>query len=99
MSTTNEYALGTNVTVSAIFKNASGVAADPTNVFFSFKDPEGAQTDLTYGVDVEVVKDSVGNYHADIDADMPGTWHYRFYATGTGKASDEGSFTVSRSNF
>jgi uncharacterized protein YfaS (alpha-2-macroglobulin family) len=99
MSTTNEYALGTNVTVSAIFKNAAGVAADPTNVFFSVKDPEGTQTDLTYGVGVEIVKDSVGNYHAAIDASVPGTWHYRFYATGSGKAADEGSFTVLRSNF
>jgi uncharacterized protein YfaS (alpha-2-macroglobulin family) len=99
MSTINEYALGTNVTVSAIFKTALGVAADPTAVFFSVKDPEGTQSDLTYGDDVEVVKDSTGHYHVDVDANIAGTWLYRFFSTGTGKAAAEGSFTVSPSNF
>ncbi len=95
----NTYVKGTDVTVSAVFKNAAGVAADPTAVFFSVKDPEGTETDYTYGVGIAIVKDSTGNYHINVDANMPGTWHYRFYSTGTVKAADEGAFTVSPSNF
>ncbi len=95
----NEYSLGTDVICSAAFANVAGVAADPTAVFFSVKDPEGTQTNYTYGIGGVIVKDSTGNYHANVDANHVGTWHYRFYSTGTGKASDEGSFKVIESNF
>jgi hypothetical protein len=101
MSTATEYDydLGDLVRCSAPFTNTAGTAIDPTAVFFKAKDPEGtAVGPYTYGVDAALVKDSTGNYHVDLDASKPGTWYYRFYSTGTGQASAEGSFTVAPSN-
>jgi hypothetical protein len=55
---------------------------------------------LTYGVGAELVKDSTGVYHVDIDADEAGKWLYRFYSTGTGQASSSiGEFIVFVSEF
>lgn len=89
------YDLGDVVRVSVAFSTvATGVALDPTAVYLSVKDPDGNITLYQYGVDSEIVKDSTGNYHADIDVDTYGQWYYRWYSTGAGKAADEGSFYV-----
>jgi hypothetical protein len=95
----SEYVKGSQVRCSGAFTNAAGAAQDPTNVFFKQKDPEGTVTTYEYGTDSELVKDSTGNYHVDVDADQAGIWYYRFEATGTGKGADEQTFTVARSQF
>lgn len=99
MSSINEYGLGTDVICSTEFTTTAGAAHDPSAVFFQFKDPEGEITAYEYGQDTELVKDSTGNYHVNVDASKVGTWHYRFYATGTGKAADERVFKISPSAF
>lgn len=91
--------IGDIVVISALFETAAGADIDPTAVFCKVRDPSGNVSTLQYGVDGALVKDSIGNYHADIDADEAGTWYYRFYSTGTGKAADESSFEVSASQF
>lgn len=93
------YVKGSQVRCSTVFTTAAGVAHDPTDVFFNVMDPNGTVTEYEYGVDSELVKDSTGNYHADVDVVQAGTWNYRFYATGSGKSADEGSFTVAVSPF
>lgn len=95
----SDFVLGEAVRVAAVFRNAAGTVADPTAVLFKYRDPAGAITPLAYPTDVALVKDSTGNYHVDIDASMAGTWNWRFYATGTGKTANEGSFTVGESVF
>lgn len=97
--TVNSYDLGDLVRVTAAFTNTAGTAIDPAAVFFQAKDPNGTLTEYTYGTDVELVRDSLGNYHADVAAAAAGTWHYRFYSTGSGQAAETGSFTVERSEF
>lgn len=95
----NSYSFGNDVTVSAAFKNAAGVAADPDSVYCKITDPDGVVTTYHYGVDAALVKDSTGNYHVLVDANKAGSWSYRFYAIGTGKSADEGTFKVRHSNF
>lgn len=92
------YDKGDLVRVSAAFATSAGVATDPTTVKFSFTDPAGTTTTYTYSTDVQLVKDSTGNYHVDIDASSTGNWLYRFFSTGTGQAAAEGEFFV-KSNF
>lgn len=99
MSTPNTYALGTDVVCRGLFKTSAGVAADPSVVKFSVKNPNGVITTYTYVTDVQVVKDSTGHYHVNVDANEAGTWYFRFFATGTGKAADESSFIVAPSQF
>lgn len=97
----NVYELGDLVTVSGAFADSTGAAVDPVAVFCSYRSPATptVTTTLTYGVDAALVKDSAGHYHANISATAVGTWHYRWYSTGTGQAADEGWFVVEESEF
>jgi len=95
----NGYQIGDLVRIAGIFTNAAGTAVDPTAVLAKYKTPAGVITTLTYGVDVALVRDSVGNYHVDINAASEGRWRYRFYSTGTGQAANEEDFIVSGSSF
>lgn len=100
--TINEYDLGDEVrcsTAEVPFTNTAGTVIDPAAVFFKVKNPSGTVTTYTYGVDAALVKVSTGIYRVDVDANMSGTWWYRFYSTGSGKAADERSFTVAASEF
>jgi hypothetical protein len=72
---------------------------DPAVVKFKFKTPAGATTTYTYGTDVQLVKDSTGKYHVDVDANAAGQWSYRFEATGALQAAQEGVFTVNAGAF
>jgi hypothetical protein len=93
-----EYDKGDAVTVSAVFKK-SGVLTDPTAVFFKYTNPAGTTTTLQYTIDVSVVRDSLGTFHLDIDANASGIWKYRVHSTGTGQAAAEGKFKVKTSLF
>ena len=88
------YDLGDVIRCSGSFVNSASTAIDPTNVYAKIKVPSGTITTYTYGVDAELVKDSVGNYHVDVDASTSGTFLYRFYSTGTGQAAEEAAFVV-----
>ncbi len=94
-----EYVVGNVVRCSTTFTNISGTAIDPTTVSFSYKNPAGTTTTLNYPTDAALVKDSTGNYHVDVSADLEGMYYWRFFSTGTGKAAFEGSFGVSNSQF
>lgn len=91
----NTHDLGDLVRVSAPFTLvSSGAAVDPDVVKLTIKTPSGTVTTYIYGTDAEIVKDSTGNYHADISAGEAGTWHYRWWSTGNGQAAQEKRFEV-----
>ncbi len=100
--TVNSYDLGDEVRCASDdppFTNAAGTIIDPAAVFFKVKDPEGTVTIYQYGVDAQLVKVSTGIYRVDVDANKPGTWRYKFYSTGSGKAADVKTFTVEPDGF
>lgn len=72
--------------------NAAGVVTDPTALTLKVKVPAGTVTTYTYGVDVIVVKDSVGNYHADIPITAAGRWSYAWEGTGAATVAEGGRF-------
>lgn len=88
------YDIGDLAKVSAAFTNAAGAAIDPTVVKLTVKKPDGTLTTYTYGVGDTIVKDSTGNYHANIDLTLAGTWRYRWFSTGTGQAAEEDDLFV-----
>lgn len=94
-----EYVVGNVVRCATTFTDISGTAIDPTVVAFTYRVDAGDPTVYTYPTDAQLVKDSTGNYHVDISADTEGTYHWRFYSTGTGKAAFEGRFAVTNSVF
>lgn len=92
--TINSYDVGDLVRVSAAFTDDAGTATDPTTVSIAYKSPAGVTTTLVYGTDPEVVRDSAGHYHADIDVTESGTWRFRWFSSGPGQAAEESRFYV-----
>lgn len=89
----NQYDIGDLVRVSVIFKNDALVATDPTTVSLKFRKPDGTVT--TWAVTAgEIVKDSTGNYHADIPISASGGWHYKWFGTGAVVVGEESAFVV-----
>lgn len=89
----NNYYTGNIIRVSAAF-TVSGVATDPTTVTLSVKDPTGTVNTPA------PVKDSTGNYHADIAVGtIVGSWYYRFSGTGACVAAAETEFVILPTQF
>lgn len=93
-TTLTDFELGDDVRVATVFKDSAGTAINPSAVYFKFTTPAGAETIYQYGVDAQLVRDSTGNYHVDIDASMLGVFRWKFYSTGSGKGADAGKFRV-----
>lgn len=72
----------------------SDVLTDPSTVTAKTKSPSGMVLSYVYGVDAELVKDGVGEYHIDVTANEIGQWHFRFEGTGTCAAVEEAAFAV-----
>lgn len=94
----NEYVPGNVVRCSVTFTDSVGAALDPTTVSCTVTAPETLPVTYVYGTDVELVKDSVGNYHIDLTANTQGIWYYRFFSTGIGTAAFEDKFGISESS-
>lgn len=90
---------GTSVrtTVSFVDKT-TGQPVDPATVRCLYKN-SGGQTTLTYGTDNAVVKDSTGNYHVDLNANVVGQWWFRWESTGANQGAYEDSFEIRPSQF
>ncbi len=92
-TTVNLYDLGDVATVSAVFTDDGGTAADPTTVTASVRAPDNTVTAYTV-TPGEIVKDSVGHYHLDIACTQSGDYFYRFVGVGAVTAARPGTFTV-----
>lgn len=90
---------GAVVRVSAAFADADGQPVDPNTVQLEYRVGSGDVTRWVHGTDSELVKDDVGEYHADIPAATPGRYYWRWESTGTGQAAEEGEFEVAQSRF
>ncbi len=95
----NSYDLGDQVRLSATFTDVDGAAVDPTVITVKWAAPNGAVTDLTYGVDLNVTQEETGVFYVDFVPDAAGTWAYRWESSGTVTAAAEGAFMVRRSAF
>lgn len=93
---TNFINIGDLRRVTAAFTDALGVATDPTGVVLYVRKPGAlSATTYNYPADPIIVKDSTGNYHADLAIDTEGAWHYEWAGTGAVTADEEDSFYVS----
>jgi len=93
----NVYAVGTKIRLSAAFTDIDDDAQDPGGVQFKMRDPAGTVTTYLYGTDVELVRDSLGNYHVDWLIASAGRYRYRFAGVTSGQAAAEGTFNVQNS--
>lgn len=93
MRSLGSFDLGDAVRISIEFQSL-GVFVDPTVVNFKFTTPGGATTVYVYGTNAELVKDSTGMYHVDINAVSRGRWLVRSWSTGTYQGADEQYFDI-----
>jgi hypothetical protein len=97
--TINAYTRGNVIRESAVFVDEDGHDIDPTAVRCVYRCGAGADTTLTYGTDVALVRDSLGHYHVDLDGSLEGAWYVRWASTGAGQAAEETQFLVVTSAF
>lgn len=62
---------------------------DPTTVRVIYRSETDNETILTYGVNAEVVKDTVGKYHFNLVPDVAGDWFYRWESEGPNEAEEK----------
>ncbi len=87
----------TTVGFKTAFRDRSNALFDPQMVLLTLQAPNGTQTEYLYGEDPEVVKVSTGNYRADIDLAVAGTWIWRWECGNSLKAAHEGTIVVRQS--
>jgi hypothetical protein len=91
---TNNYLIGNAVRVSCVFTDGAGIIGDPAAVTLIVREP-GAEDNAIHALDGGLLKKvAIGRYSADIYANKPGSWLYRFEGTGGLTAAEDGSFTV-----
>ena len=91
------YIPGELARMSLTAKDATGVLADPGALRLKVKTPAGIVTTYTYGSSAEVIKDSTGRYHADIQLTAAGVWAYRWELDAPNAGAAEGAITVQKS--
>lgn len=94
----NTYMSGSLVRTTAAFTNAAGQAADPTTITLKYRSGAGSTTTVTYPT-APIIKDSTGNYHADLDTTGwagpdPLLWLTEWIGTGTVQAIASGAWLV-----
>jgi hypothetical protein len=93
------YDIGDLVRFSVAFADLSGAAADPTSVTVKIKDPAGEEAAYVHGVDAEVIRDSLGAFHIDLELTAAGPWWQRWEGSGAVTATEEGYVRVRKSAF
>lgn len=89
----NTYIVGKVAKLLAAF-TLDGVATDPTTVAVTVRRPDGIKQTYVYGTDVQVVRDSQGNYRLNYTPVVAGPhWHY-WVSTGTAATAGEVMFIV-----
>lgn len=90
----SHFDLGDLMRVSAVFTDLSDNLVDPDTVTFSVLHDDDEAISYSYGTDIEVVQDGVGEYHLDISLDDTGFWRVRVASTGDGQGAEELAVTV-----
>jgi hypothetical protein len=93
----SDYIPGEVARLSLAVTNIAGAAADPGALRLKVKSPAGAVSTYTYGGGAEIVKDSVGNYHADIQLTTAGLWAWRWELDAPNAGAAEGAINVQKS--
>lgn len=94
MALMKEYDIGDAPTLQAIFQDRNGANIDPDEVFFSLRNPLGAENKLTFGTDLDLKNPAPGVYEVEVNIYLSGYWYYRWFSTGDGQAAEEGRFYV-----
>lgn len=76
----------------------SDVLTDPTAITLLVISPDRVTGTYTYAA-AELTQSSTGIYYRDVSLDQVGRWDYRYEATGTVQAAEDGRLMVRRTDF
>lgn len=80
------------------YKNTDGELADPSAIRFMHRAPSDTETTTwTYGDGAEIVRDSLGVFHVDLEFDEAGVWKWRHESDGL-ETADQGQLRVVAAN-
>ena len=88
------YDIGDRPKLICTIRDEDGTAADPDNLTFQIREPDGEVTTYVYGTDAELHRADTGIYHVYWDCSLPGEHRYRFHFTGSLAGAAESKFRV-----
>lgn len=91
------YILGEVARISLDIADINGAAVDPGTLLLKVRAPSGTVVTYTNGSSVELVRDSLGNYHTDLPLNAAGQWAYRWELTAPNAGAAEGVLIVQKS--
>jgi hypothetical protein len=75
------YQAGDTYPAQVTIRDTAGNPTDPDSLTLTVREPDGTTTVYVYGVDLEVVRDSEGVFHADIPLTATGMWVFAWATT------------------
>lgn len=85
--------------LSVAVADAAAEPTDPAELRLMLLPPGGIVQTYDYGADVEIVRDGVGAFHADVTLDTAGAWYWRWETSLPHVGADEGALRVRRGRF
>lgn len=80
-------------------RNDSGVLTDPESILIKTRLGSGQVVSFAFGIAPEIVRDSVGKFHADLPLTAKGTLYYRWEVGTPNVGAVEGEIVVSGGRF
>lgn len=96
MSSVGDINVGDVRRLTGVFQDVNDVNTDPATITVKVNDGTTTIT-YVYGVDSDVIRDSVGTYHIDVALTNSGRWRYQWVGVGTVDAVEEDYFDVAAS--
>jgi len=89
----------TRIRIRANIRNLEGELANPTTLECIVHEPDGTNSTFVWNTDVELVRESTGEFYLDWDASQAGLHKYRWQAGGSIVVSFGGSFNIRQPRF
>lgn len=93
------YLVGQVVRISADIHDENGLLADPGSLALKTRVGSGQIRAYAYGAAPELVRDSVGVFHADLPLTESGQMFYRWETDAPNKGAAEGRIIISEGRF
>jgi len=91
------FLVGSTVRIPLAVRDITGQLADPGGLVLRIKPAGGTLQTMTYGAGADIVRDSMGMYHADILLSVPGVLRWRWEASAPNQGAFEGALNVDKS--
>lgn len=96
---TEQFALGAVIRIPLTIRNLAGADVDPTALTLTVHEPDSTDVIYVFGTDIELVKDSAGDYHVDHPTLLSGVYRYKWLGSGNNSGACTGVFVIEEDGF